>query len=661
MRASEAALLSSAVALSVLLLEMACGIGSGLQYVQAVRQTATVLPLFVSYLAAFVALGLLVRWVFARLGWRHDAICHAVITTQVAWIIGGLWSVHPAVQRILTRSPWSVLFAAALVAIFCAPLALARYGPRWLRGAAPFLATALVVAMAGAAARAPFLLPSQLLEAATQLRLGAVLVGALLAAAPIGFALRDAQARNTRRRLLAAAGVLLAANLLLLVLPFGWMDPLSTRRRVEAGARGPSVLLVVIDTLRADSVSPTGAAAGTTPHFERFAADAVVFERAHSAAPWTLPSFASILTGTYTTQHGAGMRDAASGLRSPMSGTLPTIAEALRARGHATAAVLTNTYLEEAYGVGRGFDAYECLTWAFFYHPVTVLLHDLALGPRGPHVEGEAQHERILAMVDRLEATGAAWLLRAHFMDPHEPYRSHPGIEQRGYPGEVAYVDRWLGAVLDRLRERGLYDDLMIVVTSDHGEELGEGRSETANPLRAEGSTPHGFSLFEELLHVPLLVKLPGSDPGTRGIRVAAPVSLVDLAPTILGVVGIEPLESFQGIDLRTLIKASPPAEERTLFAGGLMEDQQMGAALRGACKLIAGGWPPVEASSRLFHLESDPGELRPLPVSDASAPCASLFPELRSLSAAGRGERATAVEASPRLRNQLRALGYAE
>lgn len=312
----------------------------------------------------------------------------------------------------------------------------------------------------------------------------------------------------------------------------------------------PRVVLLSIDTLRRDAIG-YGDEGSVTPALDRLAADSVVFDQAFATAPWTLPSIVSILTGVPTAAHGVSAKN---GL---LTAAIPTLAQRFQAAGYDTGAIGGNPALAGNWRLAQGFDEFE---FKGHRYPNTFALDflDWAL-PEGLPDRFDT---------DDLATAASSWLSRhagtdffawIHFFDPHDPYRPPAefvppdargtGIGDRFevrrsqfadgqfpysaaevarirelYQAEVAYVDSRVGMLLDQLRRDGLYDETLIVVTSDHGEEFGE-----------HNGLEHGHSLFDELLAVPLIVKLPRSFEAEPG-RVDEPVSLDRIAATLLEV-----------------------------------------------------------------------------------------------------------------------------
>ena len=323
---------------------------------------------------------------------------------------------------------------------------------------------------------------------------------------------------------------------------FLWGAP----RLEDAGGEGdgPPVVLVTLDTTRRDALGSYGAPAGTTPHLDRFASGATVYDDAWTTAPWTLPAHVSMLTGRWPGRHGAGVGER----RLPRR--VPSLAEILRRHGWATAGFAGGELVSHQFGVGRGFDLYR--------------------DPAGFEERAGPLTDRVLEHLAL--AGGAPPLLFVNYFDPHYPYAAPAAVAERlgapalaaaldpawapiarGEPGawtgavegrtpitpeaeawlravylaEVAWMDEQIGRLFAELERRGLFDRAIVAVVADHGELLGE-----------RGRLSHAYSLDPELVRVPLLVKWPGQ---RRGRRVGEMVSVVDLFPTLLAAAGIEP------------------------------------------------------------------------------------------------------------------------
>jgi len=433
-------------------------------------------------------------------------------------------------------------------------------------------------------------------------------IAAAFLSAPLVWALREPVGRQRTRRL----GVALAFYGLILLLPaYGARayHGSASGDLTRSTANPPSILLIVVDTLRADAVAGFGGDSELTPNLRELAQDATLFTRAHSAAPWTTPSFGSLLTSTYPSEHQAGRRDPRLGFKYALSPSVTTLAEVLRSNGYWTGAVLTNVYLANRFGLSRGFDDYQDLVSQQWQHPVLVGLARLGLLEIPAYVPADIETRRVLDLVRRGQRSGKPFFALAHYMDPHahdDPSGPSDGegaqATQRRYLEQVSYTDRHLGVLVRELQAMGLYDDLLIVFTADHGEELTEDRN--------QGPYGHGHTLYEELLHVPLMVKRPANEGA--GAERTEPVSSIDVAPTILQLVGIHPPDGFEG---RPLIGLGPndPEVPRILFSEAMLWGPEQKAAILGDQKVVIEIAPGRPIVARAYDLAVDPGESAPL------------------------------------------------
>ena len=373
-----------------------------------------------------------------------------------------------------------------------------------------------------------------------------------------------------------------------------------------------SVILIVIDTLRADHLGLYGYARPTSPNLDAWAKDGRVFDHAFAPAPWTLPSFASIYTGHWPLVHQGGRTVRSdtgdAGQQAPVE-YLPALAEILQAEDVQTMAVVNNGNLAPAFGMARGFDVYDL---------------DLSKGGPNPHRSAADTIQRAFELVDAVAEQ--PFFLVIHLVDPHHPYSALPpfrgsftaavagsnftlpitdlqglGVDElsaedkafiiAAYDEEIAYIDQQLGVLRDGLADRGLLEDGLIIFTADHGEELFE-----------HGGFKHGHALWQELLHVPLIVWGAGVNPG----RDATPVSLVDIAPTVLDWLDLVSPVPFDGLSLLPTVSASVPVPDRPLYAGGVHRSTPQSAVMRWPHKLVID-----HASGRLrrFDLAQNPHE----------------------------------------------------
>jgi arylsulfatase A-like enzyme/tetratricopeptide (TPR) repeat protein len=362
--------------------------------------------------------------------------------------------------------------------------------------------------------------------------------------------------------------------------------PLLAVALCAAACSGPTfppdapVVLISIDTLRSDRLPVYGYARGATPAIDRLAADGVLFERAYAHAPTTLPSHASIFTGRLPPSH--GVRDNA-GYR--LDDGVATLAERLQAAGYATGAAVSSFVLRRATGIARGFERYD-----------DGIEFDSRAGLGGLERAGDETLSLALAWLDdsrRLD--GRPPFLFLHLFEPHAPYTPPPPFDAAAdpYDGEISAADRVVGRLIDALEERGLYDDALIVLLSDHGEGLGD-----------HGEQEHGLLLYREALHVPLILKLPRER--SRGARVAAPAQLVDVLPTLVDAVGAERPPGLDGDSLLDLLAGR--LGERAIYAETFYPRLHFGWSE--LASLIEGRHHYIDGPDpELYDLATDPGE----------------------------------------------------
>jgi len=410
-----------------------------------------------------------------------------------------------------------------------------------------------------------------------------------------------------------------------------------------------NVVLVTLDTTRADRLGAYGHADGRTPNLDRLAREGRIFEEAWTTAPVTLPSHASILTGTYPETHGA--RDNTIYVLGDRENL--TLAEILRDRGYATGAVVSAFVLDRRFGLAQGFDLYED--------------DPNAMAAGGPRLDPERRAadatRTALATARALSGRGKPLFLWVHYFDPHtpfdppEPYRSlYPTTatdRYSGYDGEIAYCDREIGRLFDGLSEMGALDRAVVVVVGDHGEGLESPHEESS----------HGILLFEETVRVPFLVwESPGAsrESTTASNRGTIPgaVSVVDVLPTLLDLLGLPAPVEIPGVSLVGALRGAPPPRGRALLAETLHPFDLYAWSPLAAVR--ADAWKLVRSPApELYDLAADPGEARNLlsDRADEAARLAAVLDETRR-----RWERAPG-EAAPALSEEeeakLRSLGY--
>lgn len=359
------------------------------------------------------------------------------------------------------------------------------------------------------------------------------------------------------------------------------MAPLPDGLPNPAAAR-LNVLLVTVDTLRADRVGCLSNGRARTPAIDGLAARGALFERAFAHVPVTLPSHASILTGLTPPAHGVHDNG-----RFVVAGRFVTLAERLKDEGYATGAFVGGYPLHSRFGLAQGFDVYDDRFDAG--------------GPGGR----EFAETRAETVVDRatawLNGRAEPWFLWVHCYDPHDPYEPPEPFSNRfaesPYDGEVAYVDAALARLFESLRNASLFDRTLIVLTGDHGESLGE-----------HGESTHGFLAYNSTLWVPLIVVLPGA----RSARVESPVSHADLVPTVCDALAVRPPAGLQGRSLLPAVRGRRLSGERPIYFESLAPYYGRGwAPIRGT---IGGGMKFAESPlPELFDLREDFDEQRNL------------------------------------------------
>ncbi len=348
-------------------------------------------------------------------------------------------------------------------------------------------------------------------------------------------------------------------------------------RTSSAPSAGP-IILISIDTLRADHLPLYGYRTLRTPAFDALAAEGVVFERAYAHSPQTLPSHVSILSGLLPFE--TGVRDDVGFALRPDTRLLPQM---LKARGYASGAVVSSYLLRRATGLAQCFDFYDGETPAAEGGPAPV---------ERPGTESVAVAQKWIASL-----SSPRFFLFLHINEPHAPYVPPARFAQYApYDGEIAYVDEIVGRFLKWLKGKGLYDRATIVLLSDHGEGLGD-----------HDEQEHGLLLHDETIRIPLVVKLPRDV--NHGHRVGAPVQHIDLVPTILDLLDAPKPAALRGRSLRALLEGRRASlAPQPFYAESFYARYRLGwSALRA---LTDGGYRFISAPrEQLYELTQDPSE----------------------------------------------------
>lgn len=402
--------------------------------------------------------------------------------------------------------------------------------------------------------------------------------------------------------------------------------------RAQAPIQRP-VILISIDTLRADHLSSYGYKGLQTPNIDALAKGGTLFGQVSSQVPLTLPSHVSLLTSTLPSYNGIEDNGEALGPN------LVTLAAVLAAQGYRTAAFVGGFVLDKRFGLGRGFQTYD--------------------SPFRPENQGGIDPMDLKRQAEQVTGAAKRWLdanshqpffLFVHLYDLHTPYKLSPELRarfpHRGYDAALSYVDGTLGEFAADLARRGLWDKSLIVLLSDHGEGLGD-----------HGEDSHGYFIYQSTLRVPLLIHWP-QGTGPMPAKVEAPVSLLDVAPTILQFLRVARPAQFQGRSLLELFRRDSSPGPREIYSESLYAHNHFGCSpLRsirvGAYKFIDAPRP------ELYDLNNDPRELNNLYSTHRDAAL-----ELRERLGALRARYASAQPSSPpapdpELAQRLASLGY--
>lgn len=433
--------------------------------------------------------------------------------------------------------------------------------------------------------------------------------------------------------------------------------------------RHPNVLLIVVDTMRADRLSATRDGVSLTPFLDELAARGCLFRRAYATSSWTAPSVASLFTSRYPSQHGV------VGHGFPLAEAESTLAEVLVRNGYATAGFSANVLLQKRHGWGQGFQRYGAFV------PTPGVNGGVAIP-----VRAETINEAALGWLDRRDAAKPFFLF-LQYMEPHTPFAPPawalerlgpaaddvPPVEhinafarygnlaleavddrmlaaiERYYDASVLALDTSLKALFDELQQRGLLADTLVVLTADHGEELKE-----------HGIFGHGQTLYDTLLRVPLVVLPPEGSDHCEAIE--TPVSLLDLAPTITALVGLQTPRVFEGHSFAPAVSGTGDAEPARTIVSELLRPEGYPRIRRHVHALVDGDQKVIadmDGREEFYDLGRDPGEhddgALPAPARDALNQ--QLADVVQKLSPDGATRPAPSLDEETR--RNLEALGY--
>lgn len=389
--------------------------------------------------------------------------------------------------------------------------------------------------------------------------------------------------------------------------------------------RPRNVLLITLDTMRADRIGAYGYAGARTPNLDALAREGVRFDDATAPAPITGPAHTGILTGMLPARF--GVRD---NVLTPLPEAATTLAEQLSARGFTTGGFVGAFILDRPYGFAQGFDAFG----------------GFARVDSGTEANAERTAD---AVVD----DGLGWLASVpadkpffawiHLYDAHVPYAPPPPFAQ-DYDGEIAFVDQQVGRLLAALRDRNALENTLIVAIGDHGESLGE-----------HGEDDHGVFVYDAVLRVPLIIRGPGT---TRGHVVSEQVRAIDVLPTILDLLEIPPSQSVDGTSLEALLAGRTRAEVPASYSESYYPKLHYGWSELRAIR--ADGWKAIDAPKpELYNLRQDPHERNNLYESQRELADRMIAEAVRLERELTGGKRPQAIQPDPETLARLRSLGY--
>lgn len=474
-----------------------------------------------------------------------------------------------------------------------------------------------------------------------------------------------------RARALTLVGVMTLVAVACALGTHAWL----TRTRSEDTPPRWNVLLISVDTLRADHLGCYGYERETSPAIDALASEGTLFAACVATSPWTLPSHMSMLTGQYPTVHGVLSHE------NKARSACATLAELLHRRGYRTAAVISGGGMRAEQGFGRGFGLYDDYSVVAAYPASSDLSLDEADFPGFVTTVPTARFTNRAALKWLREDADRPFFLFLHYWDVHwdycppAPYDTIFGADYEGpmkgrkqeldtwlfpgcktedlqrtialYDGETRWTDVHIGEMLEELKKLGLYDDTIIILTADHGEEFLE-----------HGKHGHGHSLYEELLHVPLIIKLPKPLQPQAPV-LTGPVSLVDIMPTVLDALDVARAGGLAGVSLMSTMRSGPKSTRGPLFAEGV-KGRNMCMVKLGSYKLILDldtGW------SAYHDLSLDAGELDALPPGtewgEGLLTHVTAWLKNNQAQVARLGDDDTTVELDDETREMLRSLGY--
>jgi choline-sulfatase len=395
----------------------------------------------------------------------------------------------------------------------------------------------------------------------------------------------------------------------------------------------PNILLITIDTLRADHLGAYGFRPAHTPALDRLAAEGLLCRDAIASAPITMPSHASMLTGLYPPAH--GVRDNGS---ASLPADIVSLPERLGEAGYSTHAFVSAVVLGRLYGLDAGFATYDDDLWSEDAPPLFMIRERSA----------RRTADRVLAWFEtwRGAAERRPFFTWVHFFDPHEPHQAPPEAAASAaspYDAEITAVDSQVARLIEALRTAGVLDSTIVIATADHGESLGE-----------HGESTHGVFVYDATVRVPLIVRYPAAFAAGRIYD--GPVRHVDLAPTLVAMLGLEPMET-QGVDLGPAWRGRVPAPALSQYSESMLSELGFGMAPLYAVR--RDGYKRIRAPRpELYDLRADPNELTDLNARDRSR-TAGLDRELDAVLKTTRSRPASTAPMTSETMEMLQSLGY--
>ena len=426
---------------------------------------------------------------------------------------------------------------------------------------------------------------------------------------------------NSVRRFLLSISLALSGHLL----------AVSAALAETSVARPETIILISLDTTRADHLSCYGYKHETTPNIDALANESLFFENPFSPIPLTLPAHSSLFTGLLPPTHGVH-----SNRDTGLAPSALSLAEILQQEGYATYGIVSTVVLRAAVGLDQGFDHYD--------DAIVKSPDYLASGVLEPERKGEETTDRALQWLSA--NAGKKKFMFIHYYDAHDEFTPPAPFDTKfkhPYDGEIAFTDHCVGRVIDRLKALNLYDDALIALVGDHGEMLGE-----------HGEDYHSFFIYQNALRVPMMFKLPG---GGLAKRVSDPASLVDVAPTLLSMAGLSSPKAMQGLDLSAYRKPDFSRPDRVIYGESMRPTNYNSSSLLG---VVIGPWHYIQSTRpELYDRLKDPAETNNL-IRKHPKQASAMKEQLKNLLVQSKAKgTASSTQLDDATLEQLRSLGY--